>query len=39
MSRTLDIFLDFPQDIEHLIKELELILALKFKLVSDGNDN
>ena len=39
MSRTLDIFVDFPQDIEHLIKELELILALKFELVYDGTDN
>lgn len=39
MSHTLDIFVDFPQDIEHLIKELELILALKFELVSDGTDN
>lgn len=39
MSHTLDIFLDFPQGIEHLIKELELILALKFELVSDGTDN
>ena len=39
MSRTLDIFVDFPQDIEHLIKELEFILALKFELVSDGTDN
>ncbi|CAC5340977.1 MULTISPECIES: hypothetical protein [Planktothrix] len=39
MSRTLDIFVDFPQEIEYLIKELELILALKFELVSDGIDN
>ncbi|MCB8763058.1 hypothetical protein [Planktothrix agardhii] len=39
MSRTLDIFVDFPQEIEYLIKELELILALKFELVSDGTDN
>lgn len=39
MSRTLDIFVDFPQKIEYLIKELELILALKFELVSDGTDN
>ena len=39
MSHTLDIFLDFPQGLEHLIKELELILALKFELVSDGTDN
>ncbi|HBW57162.1 MAG TPA: hypothetical protein DEF27_04910 [Oscillatoriales bacterium UBA8482] len=39
MSRTLDIFVDFPQEIDHLIKELELILALKFELVSDGTDN
>ncbi|MEG5001707.1 hypothetical protein [Microcoleus sp. B4-D4] len=39
MSRTLDIFVDLPQEIEHLIKELELILALKFELVSDGTDN
>ncbi|MEG4960915.1 MULTISPECIES: hypothetical protein [unclassified Microcoleus] len=39
MSRTLDIFVDFPQDIEHLIKELEFILALKLELVSDGIDN
>ncbi|MEG5037266.1 hypothetical protein [Microcoleus sp. AT3-D2] len=38
MSRTLDIFVNFPQDIEHLIKELELILALKFELVSNGID-
>ena len=39
MSRTLDIFVDFPQKIEYLIKELELILALKFELISDGTDN
>ena len=39
MSRTLDIFIEFPQEIEHLIKELELILALKFELFSDGNEN
>ena len=39
MSRTLDIFVDFPHKIEYLIKELELILALKFELVSDGIDN
>ncbi len=39
MSRTLDIFLDFPQGLEHLIKELEFILALKFELISDGTDN
>ena len=39
MSRTLDIFVDFPQGIEHLIKELEFILALKFELISDGTDN
>ncbi|MEG4145161.1 hypothetical protein [Microcoleus sp. Pol12B5] len=39
MSRTLDIFVDFPQEIEHLIKELEFILALKLELVSDGIDN
>jgi hypothetical protein len=39
MSRTLDIFVDFPQRIEHLIKELEFVLALKFELVSDGTDN
>ncbi len=39
MSRTLDIFVDFPQKIEYLIKELELILALKFELLSDGTDN
>lgn len=39
MSHTLDIFLDFPQGLEHLIKELELILDLKFELVSDGTDN
>ena len=39
MSRTLDIFVDFPHEIEYLIKELELILALKFELVSDGIDN
>ncbi len=39
MSRTLDIFLDFPQGLEHLIKELELILALKFELISDVTDN
>jgi len=39
MSRTLDIFVDFPHKIEYLIKELELILALKFELVSDGTDN
>ncbi|WP_373536916.1 hypothetical protein [Microcoleus sp.] len=39
MSRTLDIFVDFPQEIEDLIKELEFILALKFELVSDGTDN
>ncbi|MEG3896987.1 MULTISPECIES: hypothetical protein [unclassified Microcoleus] len=39
MSRTLDIFVELPQDIEHLIKELELILALKFELISDGTDN
>ena len=39
MSRTLDIFLDFPQEIEHLVKELEFILAIKFELFSDGTDN
>jgi len=39
MSRTLDIFVDFPQGLEHLIKELEFILALKFELISDGTDN
>ena len=39
MSHTLDIFLDFPQGLEHLIKELELILALKFELISDVTDN
>ena len=39
MSRTLDIFVDFPQKIEYLIKELELILVLKFELFSDGTDN
>lgn len=39
MSRTLDIFVDFPHKIEHLIKELELILALKLELFSDGTDN
>ncbi len=39
MSRTLDIFVEFPQDIEHLIKELEMILALKFELVYEGTDN
>ena len=39
MSRTLDIFVDFPQEIEHLIKELEFILALKLELVSDGIDH
>jgi len=39
MSRTLDIFLDFPEEIERLVKELEFILALKFELVSDGTDN
>jgi hypothetical protein len=39
MSRTLDIFVDFPQKIEYLIKELELILALKFELFSDGTVN
>ncbi len=39
MSRTLDIFLGFPQGLEHLIKELEFILALKFELISDGTDN
>ncbi|MEL0590883.1 MAG: hypothetical protein U1V55_14145 [Planktothrix rubescens PR222] len=39
MSRTLDIFVDFPQEIEYLIKELELILALKFEHFSDGTDN
>ena len=39
MSRTLDIFLDFPQEIEQLVKELEFILAIKFELFSDGTDN
>ncbi|MEZ2279013.1 MAG: hypothetical protein ACBR12_19090 [Microcoleus sp.] len=39
MSRTLDIFVDFPQELEHLIKELEFILALKLELVSDGIDH
>ncbi|MEG4334486.1 hypothetical protein QUB40_21470 [Microcoleus sp. AT9_A2] len=39
MSRTLDIFVDFPQEIEHLIKELEFILALKLERVSDGIDH
>ena len=39
MSRTLDIFLEFPQEIEQLVKELELILAIKFELVSDGIDH
>ncbi|MEZ2230461.1 hypothetical protein [Microcoleus sp.] len=39
MSRTLDIFVDFPQGLEHLIKELEFILALKLELVSDGIDH
>jgi len=39
MSRTLDIFLDFPQEIEHLVTELEFILALKLDLFSDGTDN
>ena len=36
MSRTLDIFVDFPQEIEHLIKELEFIRALNLELISDG---
>lgn len=39
MSRTLDIFVDFPHKIEYLIKELEFILDLKFELFSDGTDN
>jgi len=39
MSRTLDIFLDFPQEIEQLVKQLEFILAIKFDLFSDGTDN
>ena len=39
MSRTLDIFLEFPQEIEQLVKELEFILAIKFDLFSDGTDN
>ena len=39
MSRTLDIFVDFPQEIEHLIKELEFIRALNLELISDGTDN
>jgi hypothetical protein len=39
MSRTLDIFVDFPQKIEYLIKELELILDMKFEIFSDGTEN
>lgn len=39
MSRTLDVFVDFPQKIEYLIKELELILDMKFEIFSDGTEN